>query len=147
MALSLAPLMLRVFGTSLKAQNLSKEDSALLQALSSVNEIDEPTAYAVLLVDLARCDGHFDERESDAISKVLASRFRLAPRDTAKLVQTALSFLKAVRSSSPSIEVIKEIYSPDERTALVGMIDAVVGADGAEHASEKALQAKLHALL
>jgi len=92
-------------------------------------------ATAVLFVDLARCDGFFDETERDVITKLLRERFTLTFSQADSLVRYAEKEIDSVWEdcwdNRKYCNRILGAYSKTERARLVEMLWEIAYTDGA----------------
>ena len=123
------------------------QDDLLLAGLSVGDKMDEALAYAVLLTQLAMCDGKFDQAEHSVISNSIAKLFPEHVDDSATLIQTAKHMLTAFRGVNSYVDRIKEEYSIEERERLYDLIEGVINADGHEDQMETYLRDKFKQLL
>ena len=143
--------MLRDIGaiikSALKGNKLDREDEEFLKGLSVGDKFDEPTAYAILLTELSRMDGHFDEKEERIIEQSLAKLFPLAAHQIPEIMQTAQAAFESFRGTSSCLEIIKEEYSIQERETLYNLINQVIAADNLEEPIEIYLKNKFRMIL
>ena len=130
-----------------KGLELSADDTALLKGLSAQGEPSEARAYAVLLVDLALADQHFDKRERRVIEETLIDLFKVSVKDAGHLIGEARNIVSSFRDPSTFIKKIKEEYSYEERNRLYEVIERIIAADERENPSEIYLRAKFRNLL
>jgi uncharacterized tellurite resistance protein B-like protein len=104
-------------------------------------------AAAALMVEAAKLDGRFDEREREAIRRVLCRQFRLADADAEELLEDAS------RSAAESTQLygfsrrIKDQLDPDDRVQIIEMLWEVAYADGHVHDYEANLVRRIAGLL
>ena len=130
-----------------RSQKSREVDEELLAGLDIEGSVDEPTSYAVLLMDLAMADGVVTSSEISGITHTIAQMFPARAKDCPTLVAAAQNILNSFRTQSMFVAKIKEEYSPEERQMLYTVIDKVIMADGFEDDMEKYLRGKFTALL
>jgi len=87
-------------------------------------------SVAVLLLEAARQDDHFDPVEQAAIEKVLVRRFNLTEPEVARLMAAGEARVaRLVQLQGHTSEISREM-SPEERINLIEMLWEVVYADG-----------------
>jgi uncharacterized tellurite resistance protein B-like protein len=108
---------------------------------------DLQVAVAVLLVEAARMDATFDEKEREAIQRLLAQRFTLPAESAQQLI--ALAESKAERSNQlyPFTRLAVERMSDEHRIGLIEMLWEVAYADGTLDADEDALVRRVAGLI
>ncbi len=97
---------------------------------SSSDEDPLRLAAAVLLVEAARMDGHFDADERATIRKLLTWRFEISDADAEALLAAADEEAEHLVELSTYARTIKDRFSHDERVELIEMLWTVVYADG-----------------
>ncbi len=104
-------------------------------------------AAAVLMVELARCDGNFDDAENNAIHRMIQRRLELNADQAEGLVQLAedeiLSYWDDCWNSRRFRKRILEDCSLSERVRIVEMLWEVVYADGTVDPYETSLMWQL----
>jgi uncharacterized tellurite resistance protein B-like protein len=108
---------------------------------------DLQVAVAVLLVEAARMDATFDEKERAAILRLLAQRFALSAEAAQQLI--ALAESKAERSNQlyPFTRLAVERMDDEHRIGLIEMLWEVAYADGVLDADEDALIRRVAGLI
>lgn len=108
---------------------------------------DFQIAVAVLLVEAARMDDHFDTAERKLIERLLSARFDLTPEKTKALISQAETV--ALRSSQlhPFTRIAVERMSPNQRIRLIEMLWEVVYADGVLDPEEDVLIRRIAGLV
>ncbi len=108
---------------------------------------DLQIAVAVLLVEAARMDAAFDEKERATIERLLAERFSLSADATRRLI--ALAESKAERSNQlyPFTRLAVERMNDEHRIRLIEMLWEVAYADGVLDADEDALLRRVAGLI
>lgn len=116
-------------------------------AANGPGDATEQVAVAVLMVEAARLDGHFETAERDRIQDLLARRFGLTPWVAAELVT------RAERTATESVawqgftHTIKEAMDESERIGVLELLWEVAYADGALHDYEASLLRRAAGLL
>jgi uncharacterized tellurite resistance protein B-like protein len=87
-------------------------------------------AVAALLIEAARMDDNFDERERTVIARLLAERFALAPAAVNALIASADEEVQHSTQYFPFIRQINDRLSGEERVQIIEMLWKVVYADG-----------------
>ena len=87
-------------------------------------------SVAVLLLEAARQDDHFDARERAVIMALLARRFDLSPEECEKLIATAQAHAAELVQLHGHTSVIAAAMAPEERVELIEMLWGVAYADG-----------------
>ena len=136
-----------IISTFFRSERQRQEDQSMLDGLLSEDKMDEATAYALLLTDLARSDGNFDKNEKTVIEKTLLELFPGRSEDAEILIRTANNVLDTFRESSSFITRIKEEYSQEERDKLYNLIDKVIASDNFEDPVETYLRQKFKTAL
>ncbi len=126
---------------------LSAEDRELLAAVEASDTMDEPTAYALILLEVALSDGTVDDSERTYIERVLASHFSLKASRANILVQKAQHLVNSFRGLRGAIASVKSEFSPEERRTLRTMIKGVMDADGKQDSGEVLIEQKIEKLL
>lgn len=87
-------------------------------------------SVAVLLLEAARQDDHFDPSERAVIMALLARRFDLSPEECEKLIATAQVHAAELVQLHGHTSAIAAAMSPEERVELIEMLWGVAYADG-----------------
>ena len=87
-------------------------------------------SVAVLLVEAARQDDHFDPNERAVIAQLLTRKFELAPEECAALLAAGEARAREMVQLHGYTTEIFEQMTPDERVGLVEMLWEVAYADG-----------------
>src|SRR5581483_8555575 len=98
---------------------------ALARLLASPQQQTVPDlrlSVAVLLLEAARQDDHFDARERAVIMALLARRFDLSAEDSEKLIATAHSDAAELVQLHGHNSVIAAAMSLEERVELLEML-------------------------
>ena len=105
------------------------------------------TAVAVLLVEAARMDSHFDDAERRVIERLLAQKFQLSPEQTRDLVQNAVAIDEQSNQLYPFTRTAVERMTPAQRVGLIEMLWEVAYADGVLDPDEDALLRRIAGLI
>jgi uncharacterized tellurite resistance protein B-like protein len=87
-------------------------------------------AASALLVESACSDGDFDENERASITAILQSEFDLNEDETRTLIEEAEQAVQETGQLYGFTKVIKDRYTPEERTRMIEMLWQVAFADG-----------------
>jgi uncharacterized tellurite resistance protein B-like protein len=87
-------------------------------------------SVAVLLLEAARQDDHFDARERAVIMALLARRFDLSPEECERLIATAQAHAAELVQLHGHTSAIAAAMAPEERVELIEMLWGVAYADG-----------------
>ncbi|MES1991815.1 MAG: TerB family tellurite resistance protein [Pseudomonadota bacterium] len=114
---------------------LEKIISALKVKTSGANAASIPQnvkqlAAAALMVEAARRDSNFDDKEHKAISRIVAEEFDLSDEDAKSLVDVAEQRQRLPYGESIFTRTIAEHFSDKERQDVVTMLWKVALADG-----------------
>lgn len=104
-------------------------------------------AVAVLLVEAARMDSHFDDAERKVIERLLAQKFQLAAEQTRELVRKALVVDDRSNQLYPFTRVAVERMDLAQRIGLIEMLWEVAYADGVLDPDEDALLRRVAGLI
>ncbi len=91
---------------------------------------DKETATAVLLVEAATLDGHFDAQEHETIRRALVRLFSLEEASVESLITEAREIQKKSSQLQGLTRTIKKYFDEKERIELIEMLWEVVYADG-----------------
>lgn len=124
----------------------------LLQWLSAPDPAPVPqdearVALAVLMVRLARSDGHYAAEEMGRIDRVLAARFALTPWAAAALRAEAEGLEGTAPDTVRFTRALKSAVPLEERIGLVEALWSVALADGGRDAEEDRLMRLVVSLL
>jgi len=104
-------------------------------------------SVAVLMLEAARQDDHFDPVERAAIEKILMRRFNLTEPEVARLMAAGEERVKRlVQIQGHTHEIAREM-SPEERINLIEMLWEVVYADGVLDPEEDHLVRRIAGLI
>jgi uncharacterized tellurite resistance protein B-like protein len=102
----------------------------LFQAPAPQPPPDLRLSVAVLLVEAARQDDHFDVQERAVIGQLLARKFALAPDDCAALLAAAEARAREMVQLHGYTSAIFDGMTADGRVELIEMLWEVAYADG-----------------
>ena len=105
------------------------------------------TAVAVLLVEAARMDSHFDDAERRVIERLLAQKFQLSPEQTRDLVQKAVAIDERSNQLYPFTRTAVERMTAAQRIGLIEMLWEFAYADGVLDPDEDALLRRIAGLI
>ncbi len=104
-------------------------------------------AVAVLLVEAARMDDHFDDVERNVIGRLLAQKFQLSPEQTRELIRRAVETGERSNQLYPFTRLAVERMDPGQRIGLIEMLWEVAYADGVLDPEEDALLRRVAGLI
>jgi uncharacterized tellurite resistance protein B-like protein len=104
-------------------------------------------AVAVLLIEAARMDNHFDDIERRVIERVLAQKFQLSPEQTQELVRKAVETGERSNQLYPFTRLAVERMDATQRIGLIEMLWEVAYADGVLDPEEDALLRRIAGLI
>lgn len=104
-------------------------------------------AAAILLLEAAHRDEHFDPEERAAIERLLTERFSLSHAECARLLAASEAASARTVQLHPYTQAVFQHMTPEERVRFVEMRWEVVYADGVLDPEEDALIRKLGALI
>ena len=87
-------------------------------------------SVAVLLLEAARQDDHFDAAERAVITRLLAARFALGQGECERLMATAQNQANELVQLHGHTSAIAEAMTPQQRIELIEMLWGVAYADG-----------------
>ena len=102
---------------------------------------------AVLLVEAARMDDHFDDTERNVIERLLAQKFQLSPEQTRELVRMAVETGERSNQLYPFTRTAVERMELAQRIGLIEMLWEVAYADGVLDPEEDALLRRIAGLI
>jgi uncharacterized tellurite resistance protein B-like protein len=108
---------------------------------------DLQIAVAVLLVEAARMDDHFDDSERAAIERMLAQKFHLSPEATRELLALAVKTAEASHQYYPFTRLTVERMDPKQRIELIEMLWEVAYADGVVDPDEEVMLRRVAGLI
>jgi uncharacterized tellurite resistance protein B-like protein len=123
------------------------DDSAIADDPAPSRFRDEQAAAAALMVEAARLDGAFTNRERQKIGTLLTQRFALPPHLAEQLLD------RAERTATESVawqgftRAIKDALEPEQRIGIIEMLWEVAYADGELHDYEASLLRRVAGLL
>jgi len=104
-------------------------------------------ATAVLMIDVARADHVFDEREFDRVLKLIEAHFDVTPEQAAELVNVAGEKAEELISVHEFTQLLHEHLSEQEKARIIGLLWQIAYADGQLDKYENSLVLKISDLL
>jgi uncharacterized tellurite resistance protein B-like protein len=104
-------------------------------------------AVAVLLVEAARMDAHFEDAERTVIERLLANKFQLTPEQTGELLRKAFEVGERSNQLYPFTRIAVERMDLAQRIGLIEMLWEVAYADGVLDPDEDALLRRVAGLI
>ncbi|MDH3273528.1 MAG: TerB family tellurite resistance protein [Gammaproteobacteria bacterium] len=104
-------------------------------------------ATAVLMIDVARADHVFDEREFDRVLKLIEAHFDVSPEQAAELVNVAGEKAEELISVHEFTQLLHEHLSEEEKARIIGLLWQIAYADGQLDKYENSLVLKISDLL
>jgi len=104
-------------------------------------------AVAVLLVEAARMDDHFDDAERRVIERLLAQKFQLTPEQAKEMVRKAVETGDRSNQLYPFTRLAVERMDVAQRIGLIEMLWEVAYADGVLDPEEDALLRRIAGLI
>jgi uncharacterized tellurite resistance protein B-like protein len=107
--------------------------ASLLRLLESPTPLRPPhtrLSVAVLLLEAARQDDHFDPSERVVIEKILTGRFQLSAQECTHLIEAAEKHVRNLVQLHGHANDIAQEMTPQERIELIEMLWEVAYADG-----------------
>jgi uncharacterized tellurite resistance protein B-like protein len=127
---------------------------ALLRILSgfgdsrAAGERNDPAfALAALLIETARSDDHFEDREQGIIKRALTRHFGMRLDEAARLVRAAEQGAIQATDLFHFTRVVVEHFSEEERIGVIEMLWDVAYSDGALTGDEDALIRRVAGLI
>jgi uncharacterized tellurite resistance protein B-like protein len=108
---------------------------------------DSAFALAALLIETARSDDHFEDREQGIIKRALARRFGLSPGEAARLIAAAEEGAIQATDLFHFTRVVVDNFSEAERIGVIEMLWDVAYSDGALTGDEDALIRRVAGLI
>jgi uncharacterized tellurite resistance protein B-like protein len=108
---------------------------------------DLQVAVAVLLVEAARMDDTFDERERAAIEHLLEHKFKITHDETRELIALAEQTADRTHQLHPFTRLTVERMEPKRRMKLIEMLWEVAYADGKLDPDEDVLLRRVAGLI
>lgn len=119
----------------------------LLSAPQAPKVPDLKLSVAVLLLEAARQDDSFDEKERGAIRHLLTTRFDLSPEECAQLMVAGETRTAQMVQIHGHTSAIAEAMTPGERTHLIEMLWEVAYADSVLDPEEDLLIRRIASLI
>jgi uncharacterized tellurite resistance protein B-like protein len=104
-------------------------------------------AVAVLLVEAARMDAHFEDAERTVIERLLAHKFQLSSEQTSELMRKAVEVGERSNQLYPFTRIAVERMDLAQRIGLIEMLWEVAYADGVLDPDEDALLRRVAGLI
>jgi uncharacterized tellurite resistance protein B-like protein len=104
-------------------------------------------AVAILLLEAAHRDEHFDPDERATIERLLTERFSLSQSECARLMEVSEAASARNVQLYPYTQAVFQHMAPEERVRFVEMLWEVAYADGVLDPEEDALIRKLGGLI
>ncbi len=104
-------------------------------------------AAAVLMVEAARLDDHFDAAERDKVGEIIRRHFGATEAEAEALIEAAETAHDGASGLVRFTRVIKETYSPEQRIEVIEMLWEVAYADGVLHDYEANLLRRVGGLI
>ena len=110
--------------------------SDFFKRLNTMNEntanetISLEIACAVLLCEVMRADHHFDEKEQQALRKLLEEKFSLSSTEISEIITKALTHSENSNDLFTYTSLINQAYQVDQKIALVKQLWQLALADG-----------------
>lgn len=104
-------------------------------------------ATAVLMVEVARADGHLDEAETEAVMRALRSRFTLSGQEVADLFELARERSEHSHDLYSFTEALNRALDEPQRIRIFQMLWEMAWADGRADDHEAHLLRRLADLL
>ena len=111
------------------------------------SEDDTRLAVAALLVEAARMDQDFDDRERSKIAALLAGRFELSAEETESLISKADKTISDTEQNFPFTHAINMNMDGEQRVYVIEMLWSVAYADGQLDPYEDALIRQIAGLI
>ena len=111
------------------------------------SEDDTRLAVAAILVEAARMDQDFDDRERSKIAALLAGRFELSGEETESLISKADKKISDTEQNFPFTHAINMNMDGGERVYVIEMLWSVAYADGQLDPYEDALIRQIAGLI
>ena len=119
----------------------------LIKAPETSRPADLRTAVAILLVEAAHRDDHFDPVERQAIARLLTDKFGLSKEECTQLLAASEAKVSHMVQLQPYTHAIFEQMPPQERVAFIEMLWEVAYADGVLDPEEDAMIRKIAGLI
>ena len=107
--------------------------TSLMRLFETPTQVRPPhtrLSVAVLLMEAARQDDHFDASEREVIRKVLTRQFLLSSQECAHLIEAAEKHVRNMVQLHGHTNDIAQEMTPQERIELIEMLWEVAYADG-----------------
>jgi uncharacterized tellurite resistance protein B-like protein len=104
-------------------------------------------SVAVLLVEAARQDDTFDDKERAVITRLLTEKFALTPEECARLIAAGEARAGQMTQLHGDTSAVFEQMTPEERVTLIEMLWEVAYADGVLDPEEDLLIRRIAGLI
>lgn len=125
---------------------VDSEDQQLIDNLGASDERPLDAARAILLVDLALIDGHFDARERQVIMGALKKDLGISDEEADTLVQGASGMVQFRGSHAWATEIRRRI-DLESRKKIMETVRKLIMADAQEDGFETYLEKKFRDIL
>ncbi len=122
-------------------------DQARTAKDEKVAEETKRLAAAVLMVEAAKMDGHFDDSEAKTISQIVQARFGLSREEAAELIEAARETQEESNHLLKFTRAIKDHFPAEDRINIIEMLWEVAYADGILHPFEANLMRRVAGLI
>ena len=112
-----------------------------------LEDLDQRTALAALMVRIARSDGDYAAAEADRIDRVIAGRYRLTPEQAPSVRAEAERLEAEAPDTHRFTQAIKDTVPYESRTGVIEALWEVALADGQRDDEEDSLLRLLANLL
>ena len=112
-----------------------------------LEDLDQRTALAALMVRIARSDGDYAAAEADRIDRILARRYRLSPEQAPSVRADAERLEAEAPDTHRFTQAIKDTVPYESRTGVIEALWEVALADGQRDEEEDSLLRLLANLL
>lgn len=137
----------RMFSNNGVAINSEHKWLKSLKSNKGPSKHDLELAVSVLLVDLASCDQNFDQQEYEVIVNGLRRLFGTQRTEVRALINEANTLLAGLRGPTRFAELLREHLPPEQKVAIMDIIDQTIAADNTEDGFETYLRHKFAEML
>lgn len=127
--------------------NLENRDSCKKFKKRPIEKYELELALTVILVDVASCDGNFEQSEYQIICSSLRTILGTSRTEMSKLINQAQLALGNLRGISRYAKLICDHLELRERQFIIEAVEKVIMADGREDGFETYMRHKLTELL
>ncbi|MBX7137761.1 MAG: TerB family tellurite resistance protein [Oligoflexia bacterium] len=114
---------------------------------AGVKKSDLELALAVMLVDLASCDEHFDQREFECIVGGMYRMFGTPRTEVTALINQAKLEMTNLRGPSKFVELLRDNLDLKQRNMILEIVDETIAADNVQDGFEIYLRDKFAQML